>query len=74
MRALGGYAKTSSAPDEDYVLARNGEEMSALLRELLESEDTRRQIASSGLETIRQHHTCRHRAEQLMEICGEITR
>ena len=59
---------------QDYVLARNGAEMSALVGELLESEDTRRQIASSGLETIRQHHTCRHRAEQLMEICGEIMR
>jgi spore maturation protein CgeB len=59
---------------QDYVLARNGEEMSACLRELLESEDTRRQIALSGLETIRQHHTCRHRAEQLMDICGEIAR
>jgi spore maturation protein CgeB len=59
---------------QDYVLARNGADMSACLNELLESESTRRQIASSGLETIRQHHTCRHRAEQLMEIWGEITR
>jgi spore maturation protein CgeB len=59
-------------PGQDYVLARNGEEMSVLLAELLQSERTCRQIASSGLETIRQHHTCRHRAEQLIEICGEI--
>ncbi len=59
---------------QDYVLAHNGAEMSACLGELLENESTRRQIASSGLETIRQHHTCRHRAEQLMEICGEIKR
>ena len=61
-------------PGQDYVLARDGEEMSALLGELLESETARQQIASSGLETIRQHHTCRHRAEQLMEIFGEIRR
>jgi spore maturation protein CgeB len=59
---------------QDYVLARDGAEMSVRLGELLESESTRRQIASSGLETIRQHHTCRHRAQQLMEICGEIRR
>lgn len=59
-------------PGQDFVQARNGEEMRALLGELLASEATRQQIASSGLETIRQHHTCRHRAEQLMEICGEI--
>jgi spore maturation protein CgeB len=61
-------------PDQDYVLASNGAEMTALLAELLQNETARQQIASSGLETVRQHHTCRHRAEQLMEICGEITR
>jgi spore maturation protein CgeB len=59
---------------EDYLLAQNGEEMIALERELLQSESARRELASSGLQTIRQHHTCRHRAEQLMEIYGEITR
>jgi spore maturation protein CgeB len=59
---------------QDFVLARNGDEMRVLLGELLASDATRQQIASSGLETIRQHHTCRHRAEQLMEICGEIAR
>ena len=61
-------------PDQDFVQACNGSEMQALLTELLASDATRRQIASSGLQTIRQHHTCRHRAEQLMEICGEIAR
>lgn len=60
-------------PGEDYVLVRDGAEMSDVLAALLESESARQQIAFSGLETIRQHHTCRHRAEQLMEICGEIT-
>ena len=47
--------------------------MIGMERELLRSEDARRELASSGLETIRQHHTCRHRAAQLMEIYGEIT-
>jgi len=60
-------------PGEDYLLARNGREMSALLAELLEDENGRRALGASGLETIRRHHTCRHRAEQLMGICGEIT-
>jgi spore maturation protein CgeB len=59
-------------PDQDYVVARNGSEMTTVLTELLQSDNARRQIASSGLETIRQHHTCMHRAGQLMEICGEI--
>lgn len=57
---------------QDYLLARNGEEMSATLGELLQDENACHELAASGLETIRQHHTCRHRAEQLMEICGEI--
>jgi spore maturation protein CgeB len=59
---------------QDYLVAQSGEEMIAMERELLQSEGARRELASSGLETIRQHHTCRHRAEQLMEIYGEITR
>jgi spore maturation protein CgeB len=59
---------------QEYLLARDGEEMKALLGELLENESLCRQIASSGLETIRQHHTCKHRAAQLLEIFGEIGR
>jgi spore maturation protein CgeB len=58
-------------PGQDYVVAKDGSEMEAVLTELLQSEDTRRQIASSGLETIKRHHTCMHRAGQLMEIYGE---
>jgi spore maturation protein CgeB len=59
---------------KDYLVAQNGEEMIAMERELLQSEGARRELAESGLETIRQHHTCRHRALQLMEIYGEIGR
>jgi len=59
-------------PNQDYVLAKNGSEMTEVLKELLEDDDARRQIATSGLQTIMQHHTCMHRAEQLMGICGEI--
>jgi len=58
----------------DYLVAQSGAEMIAMERELLQSESARRELASSGLETIRKHHTCRHRAVQLMEIYGEITR
>jgi spore maturation protein CgeB len=58
---------------KDYLVAHSGAEMIGMERTLLRSEDARRELASSGLETIRQHHTCRHRAAQLMEIYGEIT-
>ena len=57
---------------EDYLVARDGHQMNELLAELLQSESMRWALAASGLETIRRHHTCRHRAEQLMEIYGEI--
>lgn len=60
-------------PGEDYVIVQNGTEMAAKIKELLKDDRARRQIALSGLETIRTRHTCRHRAEQLMEICGELS-
>lgn len=59
---------------EDYLVAKSGQEMLAMERELLKNESARQSLAARGLETIRRHHTCRHRAEQLMEICGEIAR
>jgi spore maturation protein CgeB len=59
-------------PGQDYLLANSGDEMLALERQLLTDESACRDLAASGLETIRQHHTCSHRAQQLMEICGEI--
>jgi spore maturation protein CgeB len=48
--------------------------MKATIEELLRDDGLRQQIASNGLDTVRSRHTCRHRAEQLMEICGELSR
>jgi spore maturation protein CgeB len=59
-------------PGEDFLLARDGEETSAHIARLLQDERACQTVAASGLETIRRHHTCKHRADQLMEICGEI--
>jgi spore maturation protein CgeB len=59
---------------EDYLVVHDGREMKAKLCELLENEALRRRLGASGLECIRQHHTCRHRAVRLMEIYGELTR
>lgn len=61
-------------PGEDYVIAKTGSEMTAILRDLLDDADARGQIAANGLETIRNRHTCRHRAEQLVDICEELGR
>jgi spore maturation protein CgeB len=59
-------------PNQDYLILDNGAQMKDAIRRLLKDERERRQIAESGLETIRKHHTCAHRAQQLTEICEEI--
>ncbi|HTK95003.1 MAG TPA: glycosyltransferase [Terriglobales bacterium] len=59
-------------PGEDYLVARDGKEMTAMLSELLADDAARAQLAANGLETIRQRHTCDHRAAQLTEICEEL--
>jgi spore maturation protein CgeB len=46
--------------------------MQGMLTDLLADEPARRQLIANGLETIRNRHTCDHRAQQLMEICGEL--
>jgi spore maturation protein CgeB len=46
--------------------------MASELEYLLGDEKARLQIGEHGLQTIRKHHTCAHRAEQLISICEEI--
>jgi len=59
-------------PAEDYVVVGSGHEMKAKLKELLHDEAARRQIGANGRQTVLQRHTCAHRAQQLVEICGEL--
>jgi len=59
-------------PGQDFVMVNDGEAMKAELKNLLPDDKARRQIAESGLETVRQRHTCGHRAEQLTAICEEL--
>jgi spore maturation protein CgeB len=59
-------------PGEDYLVAPDGRAMKTEIEHLLGDDATRRQLAASGLETIRQRHTCAHRAAQLTEICQEL--
>ena len=61
-------------PGQDYVCANDGDAMKAEIEHLLNDEDARGRLAESGLETIHSRHTCRHRAEQLVEICEELGR
>ncbi|WP_117192053.1 CgeB family protein [Rhizobium terrae] len=55
----------------DYLMARNGEEMTRLLAEVLTDADLSNALIASGLETIRSRHTCRHRVDELLSILAE---
>ncbi len=60
-------------PGKDYLIARDGSEMTRLLKEVLADPSLAKALTQSGLETIRAHHTCRHRVDELLSIltlCG----
>jgi spore maturation protein CgeB len=57
---------------QDYMVADNGEAMKAVIEYLLSDEQACHQLGANGLETVRARHTCRHRAQQLVEICEEL--
>jgi len=59
---------------QDYLCVTDGEAMRAELTHLLEDPIARSQLARNGLETIRNRHTCAHRAQQLIDIYQELER
>jgi len=59
-------------PGEDYLCVLDGPAMEAEIRHLLKDDAARQQIATNGLETIRQRHTCAHRGLQFLDICEEL--
>lgn len=59
---------------EDYICVPDGRCMAAEINSLLNDELARQQLASNGLQTIHRRHTCAHRAEELLLICGELAR
>jgi spore maturation protein CgeB len=60
-------------PGTDFLVARNGEEMTRHLRALREDGDLRCALVESGLETIRARHTCAHRVDELLDIVKSIS-
>ena len=59
-------------PGRDFLFAADGEEMARSMARIRDDEELRASLAASGLETIRARHTCRHRAEELMDICASL--
>jgi len=53
---------------EDFLMVRNGAEMTRTLRDLKNDPALRESLARSGLESIRKRHTCAHRVEELLSI------
>jgi spore maturation protein CgeB len=55
-------------PGADFLVARDGDEMTAHLSALMSDGTLRARLAARGLATIAAAHTCAHRIDQLMEI------
>jgi spore maturation protein CgeB len=61
-------------PHEDYIVVPDGESMAAEIAYLLHDDHARQQLSRNASQTIRQKHTCWHRARQFEEICEELGR
>jgi spore maturation protein CgeB len=59
-------------PEGTYLRASNGSQMMQALRALIDDPDLSSSITEAGLRTIRERHTCGHRAQQLIEIVEDI--
>ncbi|HLN56861.1 MAG TPA: glycosyltransferase [Bacteroidales bacterium] len=59
-------------PGEDFLVARNGDEMKKHLTNVLSDKTYADELARNGLRTIRERHTCDHRARDLMGIISQI--
>jgi len=59
-------------PGEDFLVARNGGEMRAHLRDVLNSPQLANALAEHGRRTILARHTCAHRVDELLGIYAEI--
>ena len=59
-------------PGTDYLVARDGAEMTRHLKALRDDPDLRASLAAAGLETIRARHTCAHRVDELLAVVASL--
>jgi spore maturation protein CgeB len=59
-------------PGTDFLMARDEGEMAAHLAALRDDRALRDSLVAHGLETIRERHTCAHRARELLAILGHL--
>ncbi len=60
------------SPGEDFLVARDGDEMTTQLSRLIHDPELRCRLSRRGLETIRARHTCAHRVDQLLAVCSDL--
>jgi spore maturation protein CgeB len=56
----------------DYLTAKDGAQMTAQLRAVLDDKELAAELSRNGLETIRRRHTCAHRADELLHIVKSV--
>jgi spore maturation protein CgeB len=59
-------------PGEDYLVARDGQDMTEKLRAVLADPELAESLRQSGLTTIARRHTCAHRVDELLQIYEEL--
>ena len=57
---------------QDFLMVRDGAEMTRALRDLKNDPELRETLVRHGLETITKRHTCAHRVDQLMSILDRL--
>jgi spore maturation protein CgeB len=59
-------------PGRDYLVARDGEEMTAHMERVLSDRVFAASLSQHGLRTILGRHTCAHRVDELLAVCREL--
>jgi spore maturation protein CgeB len=59
-------------PGQDYLVAKDGDQMTRHLSDLKNDPALRAALVSSGLETILARHTCAHRVDELLSIVAAL--
>jgi spore maturation protein CgeB len=59
-------------PGQDFLVACDGNEMEAQLREIIEYPALALQLARHGRSTVLNRHTCAHRVQELFTVCKEL--
>jgi len=60
-------------PGEDFLVARNGQEMERHLDDVVHDPDLAASLRERGLATIKARHTCAHRVDELLAVHQELT-